>query len=58
LRDAGHSLSGAHESGFEEEGDNHYSLLRTIERNSASGHQSKNDDGANWFQQLWHRGFE
>lgn len=46
------------EPGFEEEGYNHYSLLRTIEVNFNLGHLSKNDAGANWFQFLWGRRFE
>ena len=46
------------EPGFEEEGFNHYSLLRTIEQNFSLGHLSKNDAGANWFQFLWGRRFE
>lgn len=44
--------------GFEEEGYNHYSLLRTIEKNFNLGHLAKNDTGANWFQFLWNRQFE
>ena len=46
------------EPGFEEEGYNHYSLLRTIEQNFSLGHLGKNDAGANWFQFLWRRRFE
>jgi hypothetical protein len=46
------------EPGFEEEGYNHYSLLRTIEQNFDLGHLGKNDAGANWFQFLWGRRFE
>jgi hypothetical protein len=46
------------EPGFEEEGYNHYSLLRTIEVNFDLGHLGKNDAGANWFQFLWGRRFE
>lgn len=46
------------EPGFEEEGYNHYSLLRTIEVNFSLGHLGKNDVGANWFQFLWGRRFE
>jgi hypothetical protein len=45
------------EPGFEEEGYNHYSLLRTIEENFSLGHLGKNDAGANWFQFLWGRRF-
>lgn len=44
--------------GFEEEGYNHYSLLRTIEVNFDLGHLGKNDADANWFQFLWGRHFE
>ena len=43
---------------FEEEGYNHYSLLRTIEQNFNLEHLAKNDAGANWFQFLWGRRFE
>jgi len=43
--------------GFEEEGYNHYSLLRTIEMNFELGHLGRNDAGANWFQFLWGRRF-
>ena len=46
------------EPGFEEEGYNHYSLLRTIEVNFGLDHLHKNDAGANWFQFLWGRRFE
>jgi hypothetical protein len=46
------------EPGFEEEGYNHYSLLRTIEQNFSLGHLGKNDAGSNWFQFLWSRRFE
>jgi hypothetical protein len=45
------------EPGFEEEGYNHYSLLRTVEVNFALGHLGRNDAGANWFQFLWGRRF-
>ena len=38
---------------FEEEGYNHYSLLRTVEKNFGLDHLGKNDAGANWFQFLW-----
>jgi Phosphoesterase family len=51
-------LSDSIEPGFEEEGYNHYSLLRTIEVNFGLGHLGKNDAGANWFQFLWNRRFE
>lgn len=46
------------EAGFEEEGYNHYSLLRTVEQNFGLGHLGKNDAGANWFQFLWGLRFE
>jgi hypothetical protein len=46
------------EPGFEEEGYNHYSLLRTIEVNFGLDHLHRNDAGANWFQFLWGRRFE
>lgn len=46
------------EPGIEEEGYNHYSLLRTIELNFDLEHLGKNDDGANWFQFLWGREFQ
>ncbi|HYM61194.1 MAG TPA: alkaline phosphatase family protein, partial [Thermoanaerobaculia bacterium] len=39
--------------GIEQEGYNHYSLLKTIERNFGLGDLGKNDAGANWFQFLW-----
>lgn len=45
------------EPGVEEEGYNHYSLLRTIEENFGLGSLGKNDAGANWFQFLWGRRF-
>jgi hypothetical protein len=51
-------LSNSTEPGFEEEGYNHYSLLRTIEVNFGLDHLRKNDAGANWFQFLWGRRFE
>src|SRR5262249_35224259 len=43
--------------GREEEGYNHYSLLRTIEENFGLGTLGKNDAGANWMQFLWGRRF-
>ena len=46
------------EPAFEEEGYNHYSLLRTVEQNFGLGHLGKNDAGANWFEFLWGRHFE
>lgn len=45
------------EPGFEEEGYNHYSLLRTIEQNFGLDHLGKNDASSNWFQFLWGRRF-
>lgn len=52
-------LLGDHiQPGFEEEGYNHYSLLRTIELNFDLEHLGKNDAGANWFQFLWGRHFQ
>lgn len=51
-------LLGDHlEPGFETEGYNHYSLLRTIEKNFDLEHLGKNDADANWFQFLWGRRF-
>ena len=44
--------------GFEEEGYNHYSLLRTIEENFNLGNLGRNGAAANWFQFLWGRQFE
>jgi hypothetical protein len=41
------------EPAFEEEGYNHYSLLRTVEKNFGLDHLGRNDAGANWFQFLW-----
>lgn len=43
--------------GVEEEGYNHYSLLRTIEVNFGLGSLGKNDASANYFQFLWGRRF-
>ncbi len=43
--------------GKEPEGYNHYSLLKTIERNFNLGDLGKNDRDANWFQFLWGRSF-
>jgi hypothetical protein len=45
------------EPGEEEEGYNHYSLLRTIEENFGLGSLGKNDASSNWFQFLWERRF-
>src|SRR5262249_33550822 len=39
------------------EGFNHYSLLRTIERNFGLGSPGANEADANWFQFLWNRHF-
>jgi hypothetical protein len=49
---------GIEPGGFEEEGYNHYSLLRTIEVNFGLDHLHRNDAGANWFQFLWGRRFQ
>ncbi len=43
--------------GVEEEGYNHYSLLKTIEVNFGLGSLGKNDAEANWWQFLWGRRF-
>jgi hypothetical protein len=43
--------------GVEEEGYNHYSLLKTIEKNFGLASLGKNDAGANWFQFLWGKRF-
>ena len=43
--------------GVEDEGYNHYSLLKTIEVNFGLGSLGKNDAGANWYQFLWNRRF-
>lgn len=40
-------------TGEEEEGYNHYSLLRTVEENFALDSLNKNDTHANWFRFLW-----
>jgi hypothetical protein len=45
------------EPAFREEGYNHYSLLRTIERNFNLETLGKNDFNASWFQFLWGREF-
>lgn len=45
------------EPGFREEGYNHYSLLRTIEKNFDLDTLGKNDFNASWFQFLWGREF-
>ena len=36
---------------------NHYSLIKTIERNYGMGDLGKNDRAANWFRLLWQRKF-
>lgn len=41
------------EPGVEEEGYNHYSLLRTIEKNFGLDDLGKNDAHASWFRFLW-----
>lgn len=41
------------EPGQEDEGYNHYSLLKTIEQNFNLGSLHKNDEHANWFRFLW-----
>jgi hypothetical protein len=43
--------------GGEDEGYNHYSLLKTIEVNFGLGSLGKNDTEANWYQFLWNRRF-
>ncbi len=45
------------EPGIEVEGYNHYSLLKTIEKNFGLGDLGKNDAESNWFQFLWKRRF-
>ncbi len=42
---------------IEAEGYNHYSLLKTVEKNFALESLGKNDAEANWFQFLWNREF-
>ncbi|MGA9994542.1 MAG: alkaline phosphatase family protein [Pyrinomonadaceae bacterium] len=44
--------------GFEEGCYNHYSLLRTIEKNFGLSHLGKNDAQSNWFQFLWGKHFQ
>ncbi|MEJ2415624.1 MAG: alkaline phosphatase family protein [Exilibacterium sp.] len=44
--------------GQQHEGYNHYSLLKTIEKNFNLGDLGKNDRDANWFQFLWGRQFQ
>jgi Phosphoesterase family len=36
---------------------NHYSLMRTVQRNFSLGSLHKNDEGANWMRFLWGEGF-
>ncbi|WDE03716.1 hypothetical protein SG34_020365 [Thalassomonas viridans] len=43
--------------GKEHQGYNHYSLLKTIEKNFNLGSLHKNDHEANWFQFLWGKSF-
>jgi hypothetical protein len=43
--------------GVEDEGCNHYSLIKTIEVNFGLGSLGKNDAEANWYQFLWNRRF-
>lgn len=43
--------------GVEEEGYNHYSLIRTIEKNFGLEDLGKNDRHANWFRFLWGQEF-
>ena len=45
-------------AGREEEGYNHYSLIKTVEQNFELGDLGKNDADANWFRFLWGEGFE
>ena len=44
--------------GVETEGFNHYSLIRTIEKNFALGNLGKNDEESNWYRFLWNKKFE
>lgn len=46
------------EPGQQYEGYNHYSLLKTVEKNFNLGDLKKNDRDANWFQFLWGKQFE
>ncbi|MEE8200420.1 MAG: alkaline phosphatase family protein [Candidatus Acidoferrales bacterium] len=39
------------------EGYNHYSLLRTVEKNFQLGNLGKNDEGSNWLRFLWGEAF-
>jgi hypothetical protein len=51
-------LLGDHlEPGEQEEGYNHYSLIRTIEKNFGLADLAKNDREANWFRFLWEESF-
>ncbi len=43
--------------GVEEEGYNHYSLIKTIEENFGLASLEKNDTNSNWFQFLWDKRF-
>jgi len=44
--------------GQQEEGYNHYSLLKTVEKNFNLGDLQKNDRDANWMQFLWDKKFQ
>ena len=44
--------------GVETEGYNHYSLIRTIEKNFSLNDLGKNDKDANWFKFLWGKDFK
>ncbi|NOX93166.1 MAG: hypothetical protein GXP18_12185 [Gammaproteobacteria bacterium] len=44
--------------GQQSQGYNHYSLLKTVEKNFNLGDLQKNDRDANWFQFLWNQAFE
>ncbi|MBL4706525.1 MAG: hypothetical protein JKY54_18495 [Flavobacteriales bacterium] len=43
--------------GKESEGYNHYSVLKTVEKNFNLGSLNKNDKDSNWFQFLWKKQF-
>lgn len=44
--------------GVQQEGYNHYSLIKTIEKNFGLASLEKNDHDANWFRFLWGKRFE
>lgn len=44
--------------GVQSEGSNHYTLLKTVEKNFGLPSLGKNDDGCNWWQFLWDRKFQ